>query len=110
LTYDDSKVPAHYGWKQPARFEEIERAYQFALKGEVVNPKKDLKSLEKEVRKVIRELDSEGRWISSYAGEKLVGQPKFADGFRFISSAVFSNNFRTISEFIQKSIIKENFE
>jgi hypothetical protein len=68
----------------------------------VVNPKKDLKSLENEVRRIIGELDSEGRWISTYAGEKLVGQPKFADGFRFISSEVFSKNVDTLSEFIPR--------
>ena len=30
----------------------------------------------------------ESRWISTYAGERLVGQPKFAVGFRYIDSGV----------------------
>ena len=33
LTYDDSAAPKHYGWKQPARFGEIEKAYQDARNG-----------------------------------------------------------------------------
>lgn len=33
LTYDDSGVPSHYGWKQPARFAEIEKAFQLVKEG-----------------------------------------------------------------------------
>jgi hypothetical protein len=45
-------------------------------------------------------LDADGRWVSTYAGERLTGQPKFAIGFKYISSAVFSQNVELLSAFI----------
>ena len=39
LTYDDSAAPSHYGWKQPARFEQIEKAYQDARSGAATRPR-----------------------------------------------------------------------
>ena len=38
----------------------------------------------------MRPPDADGRWVSTYDGEALVGQPKFAPGERYLSSAVFS--------------------
>jgi PelA/Pel-15E family pectate lyase len=76
LTYDDSAVPGHYGWKQPAHFGRIAKA----LEG-VAAPERTAKQLADDARKAIKELDAEGRWVSTYAGERLVGQPKFAPGF-----------------------------
>ncbi|MCX7826017.1 MAG: pectate lyase, partial [Verrucomicrobiae bacterium] len=97
LTYDDSAAPGHYGWKQRARFDEIEKAYQAALRGEpVVAPQPTAE----EVRQIIRSLDAQGRWISTYAGERLVGQPEFREGFQFISSAAFARNVETLSAFV----------
>ncbi|MBX6313601.1 MAG: pectic acid lyase [Isosphaeraceae bacterium] len=100
LTYDDSAAPSHYGWKQPARFEEIAKAYQDAKSGADPIRDRTTEELEEDVRRIIRELDAEGRWITTYAGERLVGQPKFSDSFRYISSAVFSHNIETLSEYL----------
>lgn len=101
LTHDDRAIPNHYGWKQPARFDEIERAYQAVRAGKRPAVQPQVKTLEAEVRKILQELDAEGRWITTYAGERLVGQPKFADGFRFLSSAVFSRNVETLSRYLE---------
>ena len=38
LTYDDSDAPSHYGWKQPARLEALERAYLEAKNGTAPPP------------------------------------------------------------------------
>jgi PelA/Pel-15E family pectate lyase len=103
LTYDDSAAPKHYGWKQSARFGEIERAYELAKMGKGAEQKRSLKELEAEVRIILRDLDDQGRWITTYKGERLVGQPRFADGFRFISSDFFSRNVETLSAFIAAS-------
>jgi PelA/Pel-15E family pectate lyase len=101
LTYDDSAVPGHYGWKQPARFKEIEKAYEDARAERAVEAKPPTaKELEANVRRILKELDATGRWVSVYAGERLVGQPKFAMGFKFVSSAVFSENVETLSAYI----------
>lgn len=101
ITYDDAAVPSHYGWKQPARFDEIEKAYEEARRGAA--PPRPRSVSEAEVRRILRELDDEGRWVSTYAGERLVGQPKFATGFRYLSSAVFSRNVEALSAYLASS-------
>lgn len=100
LTYDDSAIPSHYGWEQPARFEQIEKAYKAVKSGGEPVPASSAPGSEDNVRRILKELDKEGRWISRYAGEHLVGQPKFERGFRYISSDVFSRNVQTLSEYI----------
>src|SRR5262249_51854494 len=71
LTYDDSAAPSHYGWKQPARFDEIEKACQDAKRGAGPARPRPANEFEEGVRRVIRELDAEGRWVTTYAGERL---------------------------------------
>jgi PelA/Pel-15E family pectate lyase len=99
LTYDDSAAPSHYGWKQPARFTQIEKSFQEAQSA-AARPRTARVS-EESVRRIIRDLDEEGRWITTYAGEHLVGQPKFPASFRFLSSDVFSRNVETLSEYVE---------
>jgi hypothetical protein len=100
LTYDDSAAPSHYGWTQPARFKQIEKQYHDAKNGVVAKSRGvDVK----DVARILRELDTEGRWITTHDGTKLVGQPKFAQGFRYISSDVFSRNVETLSRFIGRN-------
>ncbi len=99
LTYDDSAAPSHYGWKQPARFGVIERDYQAAKAGLPVATSKTTPTAER-VRRILRDLDAEGRWVSTYAGERLVGQPKFATGFRYLSSDVFSEHLVALSDYL----------
>lgn len=100
LTYDDSAVPDHYGWKQRTRFDAIQTSYQAAQRGETLSVTRPAQELKDEARRIIKELDPQGRWISTYAGERLVGQPKFEPGFRFLSSEVFRRNVETLSQFI----------
>ncbi len=100
LTYDDAAAPSHYGWKHPARFDQIETAYRSAREPQNPARPRATSDLPNDVRRIIAELDQEGRWISTYVGEPLVGQPKFERGFRFISSDVFNRNVATLSEFI----------
>src|SRR5262245_8778934 len=80
---DASAAPSHYGWKQPARFEQIERAYQAAKSDAGLARPSSAAEVEASVRRILRELDEAGRWVVTYAGEPLVGQPKFSRGFRF---------------------------
>jgi hypothetical protein len=103
LTYDDSAIPGHYGWKQPARLESIEETYEDAKTGVGSTTAPSAADLEEKVRTIIRELDADGRWITTYTGERLVGQPEFRDSFRYISSAVLSRNVETLSRYIAAS-------
>jgi hypothetical protein len=100
LTYDDTNAPKHYGWTQPARFGEIEKAFEHAKLGKDAAPVRTTKEIETQVRAIVRDLDDQGRWITTYNSERLVGQPKFAPGFRFISSDVFSRNVEVLSEYL----------
>jgi PelA/Pel-15E family pectate lyase len=104
LTYDDSAVPEHYGWKQAARFDVIREKYKRALQGDAAdaNPRVAAPT-EAEVRRIIGAQDATGRWVSSFAGERLVGQPKFQPGFRYISSDVFSSNVEVLSRFVTEA-------
>lgn len=102
LTYDDTAAPDHYGWKQPARFKEIEEEYRAALAGRAIEMKpRDAKAIEAAARRAIKELDTEGRWVSEYAGERLVGQPKFASGFKYLSSATFAHNVEALCAYLK---------
>jgi hypothetical protein len=101
LTYDDSKLPDHYGWKVDSRLEAIEADYQAAATGSAARvPEPSLADLERKVRQIIAELDDEGRWISTYQGERLTGQPKFKPGSQYISSDVFSRNVELIAHYL----------
>lgn len=101
LTYDDAAAPDHYGWKQPARFDAIAKSYEEAKAGRAPVPPAPVS--EKMAREILADLDADGRWISVYAGERLVGQPKFAAGYKFIDSAVFARNMDTLSEFVRST-------
>jgi hypothetical protein len=102
LTHDDSKVPKHYGWKGDSRIAEIEKAFAAAKSGAPA-PAAPVSKDTPPLSQIIRDLDSEGRWISTAAGgEMLVGQPKFKPGETFISSAVFIRNLEALSEYVAK--------
>lgn len=102
LTYDDANLPAHYGWKQPTAVDALAAEFQElqAGRGETI-AKPDLAVLADRARAIIAELDPEGRWISVHAGERLVGQPKFAVGFRYLSCEVFIRNLDALSDYVR---------
>ncbi len=98
LTYDDSDLPAHYGWKVDARVEQISAAYQRLLAAATRDAQAAARA--PAVRAILEQLDEHGRWVSMYEGERLVGQPKFAVNSRYLASAVFSRNLQALSEFL----------
>ncbi|MBI5774292.1 MAG: pectic acid lyase [Verrucomicrobia bacterium] len=99
LTFSDADVPQHYGWKTSARVESIEAAFQAARAGKfTVEPAAP--ASEEPVRRILRELDSQGRWVSTYAGGMLVGQPKFPAGMKFIASEVFNRNLAALADYV----------
>ena len=101
LTYDDSDLPDHYGWKQVSRLDVIDAAYARARAVDRSPPTPTPPSeLERQVREVIGQLDAQARWVSTSSGDRLVGQPKFADGEKYLSSAVFSRNLELLSEYV----------
>jgi len=101
LTYDDTRLPDHYGWKINSRLDEITAEYETALAGRPAVATSKSSELSQRVRDIIRDQDDQARWISVFAGEPLAGQPKFKPGDRYLNSAVFSRNLETLSEFIE---------
>jgi hypothetical protein len=101
LTYDDSRLPRHYGWKIDSRLDELEKEFE-RVKREGSKPTTETApaQLEAEVRKIVNTLDDQGRWITTASGERLVGQPKFRPGDKYISSAVFSHNVELLSRYL----------
>lgn len=98
LTYDDSNLPKHYGWKWESRLDELEQQYRDALADRpVVQPVVTAR----DVRAILDDLDNDGRWVSVYSGGRLVGQPKMPVGTRYLSSERFSRNLTTLSRYVQ---------
>ena len=104
FTYEDTDLPSHYGWKQPTRIDELEAEYNALKKGGTASavPAKIVPDdeLEKQVRKILGDLDDQGRWISVYDGSRLRGQPNFANGFRYIGNNVFSAHVNVLSRYV----------
>ena len=98
LTYDDSDLPQHYAWKTRNNLPKLAKAFAAAKDGRKTSPSR--KPDVERIRAIIAALDREGRWLSTYSGEPLVGQPKFKSGAQFIASAVFSENLIRLSEAI----------
>jgi PelA/Pel-15E family pectate lyase len=101
LTYDDSNLPDHYGWKVASRLDAIEKKFNAIKTGEPGKQSPLSSDLRQQVQQVLEDLDEQGRWINSYSGERLVGQPKFAPGFQYISSDAFSRNLELLSRYVK---------
>lgn len=101
LTYDDSNLPDHYGWKVDSRIAELRRGLERVRSGLPLEEPAALGELERQAREVVAALDAEGRWVSTYGGERLVGQPKFTPGAKYLSSEVFSRNVSILSAYLR---------
>ena len=99
LTYDDSNLPAHYGWKSESRIEQLESAYQRLMAGNPIQA--ESRPAANQVRRVIDRLDAQGRWVSTYDGQRLVGQAKMRIGDRYLSSEVFSTNLTQLADYVE---------
>lgn len=100
LTHSDADLPQHYGWKNEAHIEQLEKALAVAQSGKAkfAQPKV---TIEAQVRQILHNLDREGRWVSTAPeGMRLVGQPRFATGFRFLANEVFNKNLEALSDHI----------
>lgn len=99
LTYDDSDVPKHYGWKQASRLMEIEQTYQRLASGEKKRQRLMIPKSQ-EIERITQELDNQGRWLDLAGKEKLPGSPQFKVGQEYVSSARFSKNVERLSEYL----------
>jgi PelA/Pel-15E family pectate lyase len=100
LTYDDSRLPSHYGWKIDSRLPLIEQQYNDLRSGRTVAEPRAASDLASRAKQILDDLDELGRWVSTYRGERLVGQPKMQPGAQYLSSEVFSVNLTALSEYL----------
>ena len=103
LTYSDKDVPDHYGWKTESRLGAIEAEL---ARIRAKQPPPSVQSTEADVRRVVASLDNAGRWVSTYDGERLVGQPKFAKGAKYIASAAFAENVELLARYLQQTSVR----
>ena len=100
LTFDDGDVPTHYGWKGKSRLAAIEKRNAELEAGKTIAPaRRNVKP--DEARKIIDALDSEGRWLTTYDGERMTGQPKFRPGEKFVASETFNKNIERLADFVE---------
>lgn len=105
LTNDDSRLPDHYGWKNPTRLELIKNLYRARVSGNPSAELLDPSAIDAATAaKLIGELDSENLWVTTHdgSGERLVGQPKFAVGEKYLSSERFAENLSALSRCVKK--------
>lgn len=117
LTYQDDRLPSHYGWKIASRVSRLLDEYRKLRNNEPSSgtgmepgsvkqrstPKKLSPSIEREVRSVLAALDDQHRWLLTVEDEKLVGQLRLAKGEQLISSQLFIDNMRVLAEYLEAS-------
>ena len=102
LTYDDSRLPGHYGWKTESRLEELTQTYHDRNSGRTTSAVTSTSPTTAAVQQIIAELDEQGRWVSTFSGGLHVGQLKLPIGTKYLASAVFSRNLETLSAYLRR--------
>jgi PelA/Pel-15E family pectate lyase len=102
LTYEDSNLPDHYGWKTESRVRQLQTAFDSIRRGRgrpAAPP--TTASLMDDVQMLVKTLDTQGRWVSYGNGERLVGQIKFGQGEPYLSSELFSRNLSKLADLLR---------
>ena len=101
LTYDDSNLPTHYGFKSKSNVQKLEVRYQVLIQGDrpKVN-KSNLRSLRKDADRILGELDSESRWVTDKNGAPAIHSKRPDLSVLFLESNVFSKNLSRLAEFV----------
>ena len=101
LTYDDSNLPTHYGFKSRSRVSWLEERYQVLQEGE--QPKlsgRSLKSLKKDAEEILVQQDSAGRWITDKNGKAVPNSDGKEQDKLFLQSELFSEHLSRLAEFV----------
>jgi len=102
LTYDDSEVPTHYGFKIGSQ--ELDQLERQLAQLKVSPHDSNAGSVSKptaRVREILAQLDDQNRWVTAATGDRITGQPKLSKGQPFISSAVFARNLETLGRYVE---------
>lgn len=101
LTYDDSNLPTHYGFKSRSKVESLEARFHELNTGAAAKKKPaSIKSLRGRAVKVLEALDAEGRWVTDKKGD-VVSNPKDRKPQELLlKSQVFCENLNRLAEFV----------
>lgn len=101
LTYDDSNLPTHYGFKAKPQIDKIEKRYlELKQTGKFRKSVSNLKTLARDAARIVAELDSEGRWLSNEKGKPVTAATHLKGEAPVISSELFSRNMQRLSEYL----------
>lgn len=105
LTHNDDRLPDHYGWKIDDRTAELEQmlaSFEPRTAGDDIaaSERKPIDSAQ--VTELLQSLDNEGRWVSVYQGERLVGQPKMAIEASYLSSQLFHDHLVDLAAWLSQ--------
>ncbi|MDV6029112.1 MAG: pectic acid lyase [Phycisphaera sp. RhM] len=101
LSYDDSDLPSHYGWKTESQLAQLGKQFQRVRGGLAPESEFSQRDLAKQAQQIIAALDAQRRWVSTFDGQRLVGQAKMPLGTPYLSSAVFSQNLSVLAAFVK---------
>ena len=99
-TDDDADLPRHYGWKVASRTSELRARLARARAGEP-DPPPDPAAVAAAARRAAETLDGRGRWVSVADGARLVGQPEFPPGTRYLAGAAFAANMTALADHLR---------
>ena len=102
LTYDDSNLPKHYSFKVGSQVASLERRYQ-AVKEKPNRVFGVRRVTAEQAKRVIMQLDEQGRWVKTYGKESLIGQGTFAEGEQYISSQDFCQNMQLLVDYLRNA-------
>lgn len=102
VTFDDSNLPSHYAWKITDKTEQLESQLRRVQRGLSLSKKPSAAGIQTKATEAIEAIDDQGRWVSTYHGERLVGQPKMTEGTRYLSSKVFSRNTHALCDHLDQ--------
>lgn len=104
LTYDDSNLPSHYAWKTNSRLKQLGTMYERVRAGKSPVSSSSRDRLAERARDAINKLDDRGRWVSTFDGQKMVGQLKLPVGTKYLSSQVFGERLSALAEFVSQEM------
>ena len=101
LTYDDSDLPTHYGFKAKSSVEKLETHYRILSDGaQAPSKKQSLKSLRKDAEEILAQLDESGRWVTDKNGRAVISINGLNGVELRLESKVFSKNMTRLAEFV----------
>ncbi|MEM9365691.1 MAG: pectate lyase [Planctomycetota bacterium] len=118
ITFDDSRLPNHYGWKIEDRTDAL--ASQLLAVRKELNTSRRMKTdvptqavtrlavnkmsavNKMDVSQIVATLNEDALWVSRYQPGLMVGQLKLPTGTPYLSSQVFADNLNTLAQFVSQ--------